>query len=889
LKNNHASGAGSHLSQASQALRAGIPVLTPNLRMARSIAALWSRSLADTQAVTVTPCVTALGAWLESQWLECVEAGLLPLRRVLTPAEAEELWLSVIKVDMAARPDFSLVEPMAAARLAHRSREALLHYRADFAKVRPAFLADPDCARFWHWLVEFEAALAGNALCTPADVERSLLALETPRVSQVHLFDDESFTPLSRAALQSVAADITPIPPLIVGGEWIGVTYENAETEMAAAAAWAAARHRAKAGSTALVLPDLADRRGQLDRALREAFGRLAARYDALPVNYSRGVPYASTPMYRDLLTALRVLDGPVARRDAVALLRSPYLAPLAGVPSGQRLQLIERIHRLASDPVAAVAFRDAVLALGESPLGSLLDRLGARGGLKTPRSAEEWRRLMTESLELLRWPSRADLDSYEFQQRESLGELFDAFERAASIHEKLSYGEALAVLARVMQRRQFQPSTPNDAIQVLNLREVRGLAFDAVWLLGAQSGLVPERPDAFSFIPAAVKRALNLPAVRDPEGLENARQLIGGLAALTNELHISWRRFEQGVEQLPSPLLTKREPAQLFGAHVEDRWRSLLPSGSQLLSVEDWQTEPLAPDTDPVRGGSRLLSDQSQCPFKAWLAHRVRIRGLEPRSVGLSPAEKGSLLHRTLQLVWEALGDSDTLRSTPHQVLVEMVDQHVAAALRELKPSIRARVGQACLAIEAQRLASVVQEWLGVEANRAQSFQVVATEVPRELQLGALSINLVVDRIDELADGRQLVVDYKSSDRFSSRYWWGERLREPQLPSYALLDSETEGIAWAVIARRKKHFVAAGESLGLGSDQALGKQLGDEEIADWQQVKSGWQSRLQNLAEEFLQGHAVVEPMKDACRYCDYRSVCRVDEVVLEVEEDVQ
>ena len=57
---------------------------------------------------------------------------------------------------------------------------------------------------------------------------------------------------------------------------------------------------------------------------LRDAFGCLDARYNDLPVNFSTGIPLASTPSYRDLMLALEWEVRSLSSYEWLSLLRSP-------------------------------------------------------------------------------------------------------------------------------------------------------------------------------------------------------------------------------------------------------------------------------------------------------------------------------------------------------------------------------------------------------------------------------------------------------------------------------------------------------------------------------------------------------------------------------------
>ena len=48
---------------------------------------------------------------------------------------------------------------------------------------------------------------------------------------------------------------------------------------------------------------------------------------------------------------------------------------------------------------------------------------------------------------------------------------------------------------------------------------------------------------------------------------------------------------------------------------------------------------------------------------------------------------------------------------------------------------------------------------------------------------------------------------------------------------------------------------------------------------ADWQELNAQWADHLQRLAQEFVQGHARVDPLSgNSCQWCGLQPLCRVN-----------
>jgi RecB family exonuclease len=283
------------------------------------------------------------------------------------------------------------------------------------------------------------------------------------------------------------------------------------------------------------------------------------------------------------------------------------------------------------------------------------------------------------------------------------------------------------------------------------------------------------------------------------------------------------------------------------------------------------------------MSGGSGVLQAQANCPFRAFAGKRLFLEPLDDYHAGLSAAQRGSLLHDALYVLWGDIGDSDTLQGMDESAVLRSVNTAVAAAVARLPAGDRQRAGMHCLDLEQRRLATLVLEWLQVERSRDR-FRVVAREQAIACRLGDLSLSLRVDRVDELADGSRVVIDYKSG-RSAISAWLGERPAQPQLPLYGL-SGATAAVAFAQVRARDCKILGLGEVSGIAGIQAdIGKAVKRYSVQeDWAGLVAEWERNLTRLAAQFLAGDARVEPLPGACNYCGMQPLCRVE---LDAEAD--
>ena len=78
-------------------------------------------------------------------------------------------------------------------------------------------------------------------------------------------------------------------------------------------------------------------------------------------------------------------------------------------------------------------------------------------------------------------------------------------------------------------------------------------------------------------------------------------------------------------------------------------------------------------------------------------------------------------------------------------------------------------------------RLEELLDVWLTVESKRGLEFEVIACEQPGEVDIEEIRVKLVVDRIDRLTDGRQIIIDYKTGAGIDTKNWGEQRITEPR------------------------------------------------------------------------------------------------------------
>ena len=181
---------------------------------------------------------------------------------------------------------------------------------------------------------------------------------------------------------------------------------------------------------------------------------------------------------------------------------------------------------------------------------------------------------------------------------------------------------------------------------------------------------------------------------------------------------------------------------------------------------------------------------------------------------------------------------------------------------------------------------AKLIEVWLQVEAKRGQSFDVIACEAPAEVEIEGIRVKMIVDRIDQLADGRQVIIDYKTGASIDTKNWAEQRITEPQLPIYAaLVNEDVAAVVFAKVLLDKPAFAGVADEKdilpgvqGIGDDKQ--KVFDPAEFPDWIAVITHWRERLHAVAKEVKMGQAgVVFADEKGLQYCEVLPLLRLPE----------
>jgi probable DNA repair protein len=851
---------------------AGIAVVTPNRRVARALAREFDAcQVAAGRSAWEDPEILPLGALLERLWddaLHSERGGELPL--LLSEAQEDALWAEVISSSATGE---TLLGP---AHIAAQAREAwrLAHaWRIDGALT--GFPGNEDAGAFADWAREYRARTRSetDAARLPDLVARALPGLPPTKLKLLVPYAFDLLPPQTGDFFLACGANgiavQTCMPPRRAARA-VRAAFVCAREELEAAARWARARLGSGATRLGVVVPALAERRAEVARVFSSILAPGACHPGvpkrALPFELSLGVALADYPIVRAALALLELAAGEVGFALASRLLRSPFLGE-AESEMARRARLDAGLRRTLP---ARLTLARLVAAAGDCPL--LRARLEALlacardrgGGQRAPR---DWAQHFSALLEAAGFPGERALDSAEFQARAKLHEALRELGRLERVVPRLTREAALGRLRHLCEQTLFQPESPAEApVQVLGILESAGLEFDCLWVSGLADSAWPLAVRPNPFLPVALQRKAGIPEASAERSLALDRSITEGWTAAAQEVVFSHPLREDDRELAPSPLILAFPSISAVHERAEKpKYRDLIFEAGRIERVPDGPAPALGPAQ--VQGGTRVLADQAACPFRAFARHRLGAEGLESPAEGPDARVRGQMLHTLMAQLWGELKSKAVLGALAPDALSSAISRAATAAVAG------ARLEGRFAALEQARLERLAREWLELERSRA-DFEVAAIEQPRALEIGGLTLSGRIDRMDRLADGSHLLLDYKTSRQLSPRQWLGERPDEPQLPLYATAVEEDIGaVAFARLRRGEMRFT--------GYARAAGAAPGVTRHEGWNALLGEWRKALGALALAFASGSAPVDPKQGlaTCRNCGLEPLCRVHE----------
>lgn len=860
-------------------------VLSVNNRQARRILAALSSMLGASRQVMAIPRIVPFSAWLtQAAHQLSFDASDRVGAHVVDDFGARMIWQTVIAER---ESEHVLLDVAQAARLSAEADKLLSDWRISVASHE----ATPDYQRFLSWregyqqrLTELDADDANRAyerICSAA--QDGLLHLP---VDNLVLSGFNEISPRMAQLLASLHDRGISICRLEQShrpaAEPQRIAADDAYAEWQLAAQWARDQLLAHPGKRfAIVAPELESTLALAHRVLHAKLGALG-----LPFNVAAARPLAAWPLAHAALTWLHLAARVARGQDCpVSELGS---ALLAGGCTGH------------DDEAGARALLDAhwrhrgIIALTPGQLASALNRQAPRLGAAWHDCTELARGLEAKAslagradqirqlLKALGFPGMLSVDSDSWQTLEAFDQLIDRLARSASVAGMLTLGQAVGQLARLAHETPFQPQrNPGARLDVLGLLESEGGEWDGVWVLGLTDEVLPAAPRPNPLLPLPALRRFGAPRATPERELQWAQASYAALLQTAPEVWLSHPLQEGERELQPSPCIADL-PRYEYQVTADD----IAPIPMEYLA--DDYGPALSGAEAMAGGGIALIDTQARNPLWAFVRFRLGASQLPDYALFADRSVRGQFLHRAMELIYQIVPDKASLqRQCQAAQLVTLVDQ----ACRQAADEWLQDYSPVLLSLELERAHDVVMRWLVIDLQR-EAFSIKAVEKREQWHHNALQLSVRLDRIDQLADGSLMVIDYKSGRQVQklAASWTRNRPIELQLPFYASVLAGEPKVTALILARLHASRVdAAGVSDGDCGMAGIAHFSDWPEFGglSWADILKRWRTAIEALAQEFSGGYAA-NTFVDAndLLYCDVLPFLRLTE---EYAEDVE
>lgn len=708
--------------------------------------------------------------------------------------------------------------------------------------------------------------------------------------------------------LQAAGVQITSFDNSVTADSTQRMQFAEAMDEMRAAVHWAqqqlATNPQAK---LAMVVPDLDHQRDTLANLLDDTLHPEAlhpAQADTPRCyEFSLGLPLHRWPLVQCALNLLRLAfqATPLPQSELSTLLADIYWSQ-ALYEADARAALDAEMRRQLPLQVSAHSFARFVTRKQQDDYPIICPALHAdltallSQSKQTPRKQlpSAWMVSFNELLAATHWPGERSVSSHEHQCQTKFKSVLT---QLAALDTWLGPIDAMSAwhrLSQLCQAQIFQPQTvrqPN--ITVMGMLEASAQPLDGVWVMGMNDHVWPPLSRTNALIPAELQRQAGTPNASSEVQMAFARQIHQRLLRSAKQVIFSSARQEGDRLLRTSPLIQAIPEASATAGTATLAETLARDSTQDWQWLDDHQAPPIQ-DGEHISGGTGLLRAQALCPAWAFYQYRLKARKLDTPHNGLDAMQRGDLIHRVLAAFWSQQATLDWQNVTADR-LKNQLDQIATEVIATFNTEFAQPFSAVFCQLEAERLSKLALTWLWeVERERPQAFAVTAIEQVFKLLIEGIQVKLVIDRVDTLADGRLVVMDYKTGSMPDFKNWATDKISEPQLPIYAaflLQDADIAAVCFGKLRLTDGGFagVAAEDDIVPGIkafNHEKNKLFDPVQFPDWPSVLTHWHTQITRTALALKAGEAaVVFDSEQDLGYCDVLPLLRLPERQLQFE----
>lgn len=824
-------------------------IITASRRLARVLKSEFGkRQLALGHKAWLSPDIRYLDDWLAT--IVNTTADALPI--VLNSYASSIVWERCLR----GQAGDQLLNVGALVRQARQSWQRLHDWRVPLSEVS-SVARSQDEQLFALAARKYQAALAEKDWIDSAQLTAVVSGLmESQTVAAPRLVVHAGFDRLAPAVehLFNVMSDggceVSAAPVSKSCGELRSAPFDDLEAEFRAAGAWARGELAGNPNATIGIVSSSLDRNATtIERLIREGvapgwqYGGTMLR---TAVNTSYGRRLSEYPAITVALLLLQWLHRGLSFSEISVLLRTPFIS--AQETSG-RCKLEMFLRRLPDQPWTPSGIdrlfkrhaKDADAAKWLEGIGCLRSFQAGAGGKAKPAA---WADRIDKLLGELGWPGTTTLSSDEFQLLNRWRELLNELARLDIVIPKMTFAEASRRLSALANDTIYQPEARAGVVQLLGPLEAAGMSFDSLWVSGLDADNWPPAAHPLTLVSRQLQRQYSMPDSVPDDTLEYSRRVLDRLVQSADRVSLSWPQSSEDFENSASPLIAQYAAGNEDPAN-DPGWHAIELIGTHDTEQASDDPVPAIQEDELVAGGAYTVQRQVTEPFSAFAHGRLRVSELDTVATGLSPSQRGSLMHKVLHRLFAETPSQETIRQWAGSDVQERILNAVDSSLKEYLWYAEPVLDR-MLALERDRICELVGIFVNEELARS-AFAIENVEQEVEFEQSGVRLTLRIDRIDRLADGSLLIADYKTGQPRNLLNRSGDP-HDLQLVVYACaLDEKIGGLVLINIDSRSIRYsgaAASGEWDGKRADQ-------------WTERLSAWQERVATAIQQIAKGDA--------------------------------
>lgn len=891
-------------------------ILCASSRLAQGIR-LWLQQAYQQQGLAQwqAPQVFPLQDWLNQRIEHAILSGQIDVAEapqgMLSSTQEALLWEQAIQQSLRQHEAVDLFNTNGLASAAMEANRYLIEWSISLDMAS----ANEETRQFAQWRQQFQALCKQSGYLESVRYQSWQLAQlrhqQLPMPASIQLAGFDRINPHVQAfinILQASGVEVTTFSNGSPADNIQRMAFSEPMDELRASVHWAQQQLSSNPQARlAIIVPELDHLRDTIANLLDDVFHpeALHPAHTEMPrcYEFSLGLPLSRWPLINSALSLLRLAfqSAPLPQSTLSSLLADIYWSQAlheadarAALDAEMRRQLPLQVHAYTFARFVARKQQDEYPILCPALHADLTALLNHAKQAPRKQLPSAWATSFNALLQATHWPGERSLSSHEHQCKTKFQ---DVLTQLTSLDTWLGAVDAVSALHRLTQLCQaqiFQPQTvrqPN--ITVMGMLEASAQPLDGVWIMGMNDHVWPPLSRTNALIPAELQRQACTPNASSEVQMAFAGQIHQRLLQSAKQVIFSYARQEgdrllrmssliQAIPETPPMPLSATLAETLAGSNTQD-WQWL----------EDHQAPPIE-EGEHISGGTGLLRAQALCPAWAFYQYRLKARKLETPHNGLDPMQRGDLIHRVLAAFWTQQSSLDW-QIVNVEGLKSQLDQIAAEVIAEFNLAYAQPFSAVFCQLEAERLSKLALTWLWeVERERPQAFTVTLVEQTFKPLIEGIQVKLVIDRVDTLADGRLVVVDYKTGSMPDFKNWASDKISEPQLPIYAaflLQDAEIAAVCFGKLRLTDGGFagVAAEDDIVPGIkafNHEKNKLFDPEQFPDWPSVLSHWRTQITRTAQALKAGDAaVVFESEQDLGYCDVLPLLRLPERQLQFE----